>query len=74
MFTDWLVQTWETVKDWGLNEISKPSSQQKIGDTIEDLIRGALLFASEGASVALEPIVDQISPAVQRAIGQSLRK
>jgi len=58
MFTDWLVQTWDKVKDWGIHKLSKESTQENVGDVIEDLVRAALLAATRGRSAALEPIVD----------------
>jgi hypothetical protein len=51
-----------------LDKLSKDSTQEKVGDVIEDLVRAALLAVTRGKSTALEPIVDQISPVVQRAI------
>jgi len=56
------------VKDWGLDKLNKDSTQEHVGDVIEDVVRAALLAVTKGKSSALEPIVDQISPAVQRAI------
>lgn len=72
MFTDWLVQTWDKVKEWGLDTIKRGATQEKIGDVIEDIVRASLMAVTKGKSAALEPVVDMISPAVQKAIRQAL--
>lgn len=51
-----------------MDKLNKDSTQEHVGDVIEDVVRAALLAVTKGKSSALEPIVDQISPAVQRAI------
>lgn len=72
MFTDWLVQTWDKVKEWGLDALKKDSTQEKVGDVIEEIVRASLMAVTKGKSAALEPVVDMISPAVQKAIHQAL--